>query len=184
MVNTQELKTHVTEQTKRMVQALVAQHGFTEAAWLRRLVETTLQAANPNFAADDSGRRRCDRPNRLTIQVSADDHDLLEARAEARYLAPSTYVWFFLRAHLRALAPLPSAELGALKRAVAELAAIGRNINQIARAVQQSGRAAGPEHQELVALLKVCEGLRDHVKSLIKANLASWEIGHAAPTDH
>src|SRR6185437_4313643 len=121
---------------------------------------------------------------RVNIRVPPDDRELLEARAGARHMAPATYVSFFLRSHLRALAPLPSAELGALKRAVAELGAIGRNINQIARAANQGGRAAGPGHQELMALFKVCEGLRDHVKALIKANLASWESGRAASTDH
>ena len=66
-------------------------------------------------------------------------------------------------------------------QAVAELGSIGRNINQIARIAHQSGRAMGPEHQELVALLKVCEGLRDHVKALIRSNVTSWETGYAAP---
>ena len=118
---------------------------------------------------------------RLTIQVRADDNELLKARAQARYLAPATYVSFFLRAHLRSLAPLPTEELVAVKRAVAELGAIGRNINQIARIAHQSGRAMGPEHQELLALLKVCEGLRDHVKALVRCNVTSWQVGYATP---
>lgn len=184
MANTEELKTHVPAATKRLVQTLAAQQVTTEAAWLRRLVEGALQAVDSDASTGvshvPSGQGR---PTRLTIRVRPDDHELLEARAEARRLAPATYVCLFLRAHLRSLAPLPSAELGALKRVVAELGAIGRNINQIARAAHQSGRPAGPGHQELVALLKVCEGLRDHVKALMKANLASWESGHAASTD-
>jgi hypothetical protein len=28
-------------------------------------------------------------------------------------------------------------------------------------------------------MLRVCEGLRDHFRALIKANLISWEVGHA-----
>jgi len=181
MDKTEELKTHVTELTKDTVRALARQQGMTEAAWLRTLVEGALQAACPTPAGErarDPGRLA-----RVNVRVTPDDRELLEARAGARHMPPATYVAFFLRAHLRSLAPLPSAELSALKRAVAELGAIGRNINQIARIAYHSGRAAGPAHQDLVALLEICEALRDHVKSFIKANLASWESGHAASTN-
>jgi hypothetical protein len=30
-------------------------------------------------------------------------------------------------------------------------------------------------------LLRVCEGLRDHIRSLVHANSLSWERGHAWP---
>lgn len=184
MAHTEELKTHVTQPTKRAIQTLARQQGLTEAAWLRRLVEGTLQAVSPSFTAGDGySESREQRPMRLTIQIRADDRELLEARARARYLASATYVSFYLRAHLRAVAPLPVQELAALKRSVAELGAIGRNINQIARIAHQSGRAIGPEQRELISLLKVCEGLRDHVKALIQTNRLSWEVGYAAPTN-
>jgi hypothetical protein len=48
-----------------------------------------------------------------------------------------------------------------------------------ARAANQGERAAAPGRDDLRALLRVCEGLRDHVKGLIAANLNSWERGHA-----
>lgn len=184
MAHTEELKTHITPLTKRAIQTLARKQGLTEAAWLRRLVEGTLQAASPSLTAGEGHSEiRQQRPARLTIQVRADDRQLLDARARARYLAPATYVSFFLRAHLRALAPVPVQELAALKRAVAELGAIGRNINQIARIAHQSGRANSPDQHELLSLLKVCEGLSDHVKALIQTNRTSWEVGYATPTN-
>jgi hypothetical protein len=93
-------------------------------------------------------------------------------------MAPATYVSVLVRAHLRNLAPLPKEELLALKRSIAELGAVGRNINQIARAANQGYRIAPPGRDDFGAILKVCEGLRDHVKELLKANLRAWEIGH------
>jgi len=66
-----------------------------------------------------------------------------------------------------------------LKHAVGELGAIGRNLNQVARAVNQGARIAGPGREEFRAILKICEALRDHTKNLIKANTASWEVGYA-----
>lgn len=94
-------------------------------------------------------------------------------------MRPATYASVLLRAHLRGLPPLPKEELLALKRSVAELAAIGRNINQIARAANEGGRLPASVRDEFRGMLKVCEALRDNTKSLLKANLASWENGHA-----
>jgi len=91
----------------------------------------------------------------------------------------ATYIAALVRAHLRALAPLPSEEVAALKRSIAELSAIGRNLNQIARAAHQTGRIAGPTRDDLRSMLKVCEAMREHIKELVRANKATWEIGHA-----
>jgi len=99
-------------------------------------------------------------------------------RAAARNTAPATYLSVLTRAHLRSLAPLPKEELRALKRSISELGSMGRNLNQIARAANQGDRVAGPGRHDLVAMLRICEALRDHVKGLITANLSSWERGH------
>jgi hypothetical protein len=94
----------------------------------------------------------------------------------------ATYVSVLVRSHLRNLAPLPKEELQALKRSVAELGAIGRNLNQIARAANQGGKPVGPGREDLKAMLRVAEGLRDHVKALLRVNQISWEQGHAETT--
>jgi len=52
-------------------------------------------------------------------------------------MAAATYASFLLRAHLRAVTPMPDRELAELKRSVATLGAIGRNLNQIAREANQ-----------------------------------------------
>ena len=65
-----------------------------------------------------------------------------------------------------------------MKSAVAELGAIGRNLNQIARAMNQGQRVAGPGREELRAMLQVGGALRDHVKSLLAANCK--ELGPGA----
>lgn len=86
----------------------------------------------------------------------------------------ATYVSVLVRSHLRNLTPLPQEELTALKRSVAELGAIGRNLNQIARAANQGAKLTGPRREDLRAMLKIAEALRDHVKALIRANQSSW----------
>jgi hypothetical protein len=90
----------------------------------------------------------------------------------------ATYLAVLARTHLRSLAPLPRDELLALKRSVAELGSIGRNLNQVAYAANRGERVTGPSREDLRALMKVCEGLRDHVRDLLTANLKSWEQGY------
>ena len=46
-------------------------------------------------------------------------------------------------------------------------------------AANQGDRVAAPGREDLRAMLRICEALRDHVKGLIAANLKSWERGYA-----
>jgi len=113
------------------------------------------------------------------VRLRPDDFRLLRDRAEIRKIRPATYVTLFVRAHLRNLAPLPTEELLALKRSIAEVGAIGRNLNQIARAANRGEQGAEIEIAYLQGVMKVLAGLRDHTKALIAANALSWEAGDA-----
>ena len=115
----------------------------------------------------------------MLVRLTAEDRLLLDARAEARGMRPATYASVLLRSHLRQLTPLPKDELLALKRSITELGSIGRNINQIARAVSGGGEVPGSLRGEFWAMRKICSALRDNIKALLSANLASWAAGHA-----
>lgn len=184
----QFLKTRVSAETKALVRATAQRQFITESIWFRRAIENALRAEAEEGTAV-SMRPFQDRRSasdakqgdgaRLYVRLRPDDRMLLRERAAARGMAGATYASVYLRAHLRNLPPLPKEELLALKRAVAELGVIGRNLNQIARAANQGHRSAGPAKDDLRALLTVCEALRDHVKRVIKSNLNSWAVGHA-----
>ena len=184
MAAAQFLKARISPETKRLVQAAAGEQLVTESMWLKRLVIEALRAA-PIPSKGALTKRGNDplaaRGARLYVRLRHEDRLLLRERANARGLPPATYVSVLVRTHLRDLAPLPKEELVALKRSVAELSAIGRNLNQIARTANQGGRVAGSQRDELQAFLKVCEALRDNVKTLIKANLCSWAVGYAEP---
>jgi hypothetical protein len=176
---THMLKTRVTQETKQIVESIARRQQLTESAWLRRLVTTTLDSAGATAESTRRDSEELPRNQRLTIRLLPDDRVLLQARATARGLPTATYASVVLRSHLRAVVPVPKDELQALKRSIGELGAIGRNLNQLAMVANQSGRTAGPSREELRALLRACEGLRDHVRQLLDANLRSWEAGHA-----
>lgn len=172
------LSTWVSDDTKRRFVAIASAQGLSESALLKRLVTQMISAAGVAGVATAGGPIRGARGTRLTVRLEPDDRLLLRERSAARGTPAATYISMLVRAHLRLLAPLPKAELAALKRAVAELGSVGRNLNQIARATNQGGRVTGPGREDLRALLKVCEGLRDHVRALLQGNVLSWDSGY------
>jgi Bacterial mobilisation protein (MobC) len=161
---------------KMRLHAIAEERGVTESALLKKFVDVALlQSAG---ALDSSASRQVDaipRNARLFVRLRPDDHVLLRERAAARGMAAATYASIVLRTHLRGIARIPDREFAELKRSVAELGAIGRNLNQIVRVANATGQVTGPNRQDLQALLRACSALRDHVKELVRANASSWE---------
>jgi Bacterial mobilisation protein (MobC) len=188
---TEILKARVSPDIKVRVRAIAERDLVTEAAWLKRLVIREIRA----FEAANNGPgelpqerdihhprgTRASKGDSKPVFVRFRDEDrlLLDARAAARGMRSATYVSVLTRAHLRSLAPLPKEEYLALKRSIAVLESIGRNINQIAKAANQGGRIPDSTGAEFRAMLKICVALRDNTKALLKANETSWETGHA-----
>ena len=160
------------------LRALAEKELLSESALLRRLVELVLLKAGlaPIITQTPTGAR-ARRGDRLMIRLRPDDQILLRERAAGRGMPPATYVSVLTRAHLRSLTPLPQEELLALKRTLAELGSIGRNLNQIARAANQGQLVVSPGRDDLAAMLRVCGTLRDSLKRVLLANLKSWEGG-------
>jgi predicted DNA binding CopG/RHH family protein len=172
------MSTWISSATKQRFASAAARQGLSESALLKRLVEQMLASA-PSDALGEAAAPLASRDARLTVRLVPEDRALLRERAAARTMHAATYVSVLVRSHLRRVAPLPDRELSSLQVAVRELAAIGRNLNTMARLLQQDARQAVPGWQEVQAMLRVCEALRDHFRALIKANLISWDVGHA-----
>src|SRR5271155_50571 len=187
---TEFIKTRVSPGTKARVNEAAQRQLLTESVWLRRAVDAALRSESVSEDAvihrtgvrpahDGSSVGPRSARTRICIRIRHGDRLILRERAEARGTPAATYIAVLVRAHLRALAPLPSEELAALKRSVAELSAIGRNLNQIARVAHQTGRTTGPNREDLRSMLKVCEAMRGHVKELVRVNKSTWESGYA-----
>ena len=172
----------VTSDTKAVLRKLASREGITESALVKQLLGAVLRTSAIDELPSSPTEGRGNRDSRLTVRLAPEDLRLLKERAGSRSMACATYAAVLLRSHLRNVAPLPKEELLALKRSIAELGAIGRNLNQIARAVNSGERLSLPGRQELITMLKIGEGLREHVKALLKANPASWrgnaELAH------
>jgi len=188
MVATEFVKARLSLDLKQRVKALSDRQLLSESAWLKRLVVREVQAAEgaetegsegvANLGVRRSKEREPQTSSRVYVRLRKDDWLLLEARAAARGMRPATYVSALTRSHLRQLSPLPKDELITLRRSINELAAIGRNLNQIARSANEGSRLPSSAREDFRAMLKVCEGLRDNTRALLKANLTSWKSGY------
>lgn len=177
MSGSTHLSTWVDQQTKRRFAAIANEVGVSESTLLKQMVVRMLQSTTAPTTLGQPDRPS--RDTRVTVRLRPDDLQLLKERAAARGLPAATYVSVLVRAHLRSLAPLPKEELLALRRTVSELSSVGRSLNQIARVANQGGKPSAPHQEDLRTILRLCVGLRDHVKDLLKTNLRSWEIGYA-----
>lgn len=175
MVATHLISAYVSPEMKARFRSLADQQQMSESALLKVLVDSAVRGVG-ELDADilkTSGRRL--RGSRTSVRLHPEDKRLLRERAASRQMAVATYISVLVRAHLRNLSPLPKAELMALRQAVAEINAIGRNLNQLTRLAHQG--AGGPTRADLLAILKACEALHVHTKELVKANGRSWRTG-------
>jgi hypothetical protein len=168
----------VTTQMKAQLLAAARREQITESMLVRQLVESMLRvqvdSPLPGACSVDVPRREA----RFSVRLDVEDHLTLRRRAGERRMPAATYVSLLVRSHLRGVTPIPTDELQALKGSIAELRAVGNNLNQIAKALHQ-GKSGAPGLEHVATMLQIAGGLRDHFKSLLIANEQSWRQGHA-----
>ena len=175
------IQCRVTDDTKERFRRIAERADMTASAKLHFLVNRCIDESDgPAAALYPRLNSALGRPKgeRLYLRLHAADRLLLKERAAARGMKEASYLAMLVRAHVRALTPLPIPELRALQISVAELRVVGRNLNQIARAVNEGRSPDRSLRSDAMLLITVCERLRDHVKALIQSNLISWESGH------
>jgi hypothetical protein len=169
--------TRVSADTKRRVQEAARQRFLTDSIWLRQVIEESLKGVEPAPGQvctpdrEPSGRK-------VTFRLLPGDAMLLRERATARRTASATYVSILVRSHLRQLSPLPKDELRAFREQVREMRAIGRNLNQIARALNRGEVKDASVRDDLRMFIKVATAMREATRALLKANTKAWEVGH------
>lgn len=183
VARTDLIATRASADKKARFRALAKSRGISESKLLDLLIETVLEQ-NPapkqqGVVTEDEAGGGGEGTNRVTIRLRPGDGELVQSRAEQRGMKRSTYLAALVRAHVRSNPPMPVNELAAVKRAVAELGAIGRNLNQIARIANQGGEIPETLGLELRAVLNAIEDLRRHIAAIVRANLISWEADYA-----
>ena len=167
----------LTAEEKAQFASVAAGFGLTEAALLKRLVDGAVdpgRLGKQTFPESPQGARL----SKMLICLHPDVRIPLAERARARGLPAATYAAAVLRSHVLNLRPLPKVEMQTFEQGVVQLSIIGRNLNQLVRMANVKGELELPGRHDLALFLKVCTAMRDHFKSALKANKASWEVGY------
>ena len=174
MSGNKHLKAWVSRETKERFTEFARGQGVSESALLKRVIEALI-GGNEVRNATLAPLEQVPASERLSVRLAVDDLLLLRERARSRGIPSATYVSLLVRSHLRNLSPIPDNELKVLQQAIGQVSAIGRNLNQIARAVNAGERPDGPSKADLHAILRACTGLRDAFKGVIERNIQSWQ---------
>lgn len=128
-----ELKTRVTADEKRQFHVAAQANGLTDSRLLEKLVQAFLkrQPITSPTPTSQVGVRSQQAHARLTPAEHADLGQLAAERGMSR----GTYLAELFRAHAYGQPRFSNTEIDALQ-AAGQLAAVGRNVNQIARALK------------------------------------------------
>lgn len=166
------VRARVQTDVKNQFSSLAAARGLTPSELLRELV---LREIGSDPVAEVPQLTTGITNSRLMVRLPAGVARALHIRAQMKGMASSRYLGAIAQAHLAHVPVMTGEELAALKASSRELAAIGRNINQIARALNDAHHETHRVRLELLAdLADTIEAEREAIRQLMHASLASW----------
>jgi hypothetical protein len=114
---------------------------------------------------------------RISARLTASELAEVNRRAAAEHMKPAGWLVGLIRSHLTHEPQFGQEELAALTQSTAALRALGRNLNQVAKALNTS------PHERLLYKVELVEELDRAVKShaetvsrFIAANIERWRI--------
>ena len=160
--------------------------GVRPGEAIRSLVAASLRGATPNISSGSTPAR--DHPGvyevavkKLTIRLGASEYRQVAERAKRDGFTVSRWISSLLRNALTGTVSLNATEVQSLADSNGQLGAIGRNLNQVARALNSQDHRATAYDRELIEQIGVqIRAHRAAVSRLILASTERWQIGPAA----
>lgn len=169
-------------ETKAQFIAIAKANGHTEGAMLRLLVNTFLKK---NDAPQEMPAASTTKNAYLSVRLPAAEKVVLKNVARKNGFSPSAYAHSLLRANLAGTPHFNDDHLQALREANRQLAAIGKNINQIAKALNITAENAHLLKTLDLGEVRAAVGQhRQAVASLVRENLKSWGVEVHEHVDH
>lgn len=146
---------------------------------LRQVLAKVLQGELPvSGSGGTEVRERREKPRvRVELHLTESEHRTLNALARAEGFRVTKWIVALIRARLIGQPQFGQAELAALARSNQQLLAIGRNLNQIAKALNTS-----PQDRKSFRVYLITElsrRIQDHTKlvsNVMRSNLERWSI--------
>jgi predicted DNA binding CopG/RHH family protein len=112
---------------------------------------------------------------RVTVRMPSFLMDAAKERAKAKGMKLSRWIAALVQSNLTKHPVLTDAELKTVDATARELSAIGRNINQIARALSESHfQAERVRIDRLAELAEAVNESREAIRSLVRASRQAW----------
>lgn len=168
------LTTRIDSEIKAAFRKLAMKKGMKESELLRQLILSQLgETPLEKIAEPDSKKLDLER---MTVRMPLFLLEAVEASAKIRGMVPSRWITALVQSNLMGQPVMTDAELLELKASNRELAAIGRNINQIARAINNAFYET--ERLRLNKLSEISQAIsenREAIRALVKASQNAWE---------
>lgn len=156
-----------------------AQHQLTPSEALRRLLRQTLTPPSRSRPTPHrSVPHRAEQPTRqVGFRLTRSEYSALERRARVEGYRPTQWLIALIRIQLTHTPSLSDPERAAVGHSTKQLLALGRNLNQIARALNKAPAQHAAVRLELLQDLSM--RIRTHVEqitALTRASLERWEL--------
>ena len=176
---TSAMRVRVSTTTRTRFRQIAQQSGKTESELLRELVIMAIESVS---AERHPGHRHiCSNSDgisiqRLTLRIPAPVLEAARKHSRSKGMAISRWIVCLVQASLFKTPVMSREELLQLRECNYELAAIGRNLNQIARVLNAAPTETEKLNKNLIeALQQSVSGTQNAVKNLISASRKAWE---------
>ncbi|EOC3945130.1 hypothetical protein ACI29J_003133 [Escherichia coli] len=171
-----QLSTYITESEKIEFAAQAEASGYSSSMLLAHIVRLFLSRQTP-VKEDKLPEDRGLKDGHVTVNFRRATYESLRKRAAEKGMKPASYLAALYMAHSREEPYFSSSEITALRDAARELSALGRNVNQIAKAINITREEIYQvKGLELAELHDAVSDVRVYLKSLLAANLESWGV--------
>jgi|ThiBio_1000_plan_1041568.scaffolds.fasta_scaffold02101_2 predicted DNA binding CopG/RHH family protein len=169
------LTTRIQEEMKTAFQQLASATGLSDSELLRQLIHDALEEPEEGNSAPIPPNPSQSELERITVRLPRFLMEGVQDRAKRRGMAPSRWISSLLRANLMKQPVLTDSELLKLEENIRELAALGRNLNQIAKALNTAFHET--DRLKLEHLLRLREAIqtnRDTINELVRVSRGAW----------
>jgi len=170
------VKTLIDAETKTRFRRMAKARGLSESELLRAAVlVVTGQDSGPDQPIEPDPENAD--TERMTVRMPGFLMDAAKNRAKGKGMAPSRWVTALVQSHLTGQPVMTDAELAGLQASSRELAAIGRNINQIAKAINEAFHET--ERVRLDKLAELSRATIDNraaIRALVRASRNAWTV--------
>jgi hypothetical protein len=171
-------KTGLSDAEKTALRQFCRESGVTEADLLRRMIQRILGDRIDNSGSKKPAPVIKEGSNKLTLRLNGSEIRKIERRAEEEgFSFRTTWAVSVLRQALSSVPILTSDEIKAIRESNRELAAIGRNLNQVAHAINIDPRNEDQITPDLFEELRThLVRHREKVSALLDLSLNRWGV--------